>query len=424
MVKETKLYDLLGVKPDVDANQLKKSYRKLAMKYHPDRNAGNAEAQEKFKEISAAYEILSDESKRNLYDRAGEEGIKSGGGFSGRSPFSMFEDLFGGDGGFPFGGGFSHGGGRRGGGRARRGKDIVHELPISLEQMYKGCTKKMALQKQVLCRTCNGEGVDAKYVDRKDKILKCDHCKGRGVVIKVMQLGPSMVTQTQSQCTRCEGEGDQINPKFKCHTCNGSKIGKERKVLEVHVNRGMKDGQKISFHGEGDQEPEIEAGDVHFVLRQKPHECFQRKGDDLMMPMEIDLVDALCGLRRMVTTLDDRRLIICSCKGEIIRPDDTKCIDNEGMPKNGNEYVRGKLYIKFSIKFPENSWTRSIDLSMLEKMMPNRTIQHAPSIMEDDEETEEVFIEDFHAHSSRNNYEEDDESEGGHGPQGVQCQTQ
>ena len=172
MVKETKFYDLLGVSPDADENALRKAYRKLSLKYHPDKNPGDEKAAEMFKNISAAYGVLSDSEKRTLYDQYGEEGLKEGrGGGRGGDPFDIFNMFFG-------------GGGGRGGERGpRRGKDVVHQLAVTLDQFYNGVTKKLALQKTVLCDTCDGDGVKPEHSDKRDKILKCTVCRGAGVVV-------------------------------------------------------------------------------------------------------------------------------------------------------------------------------------------------------------------------------------------------
>lgn len=324
MVKETGLYDLLGVSPEADDNQLKKAYRKLAMKYHPDKNKEEG-AQEKFKNISAAYEVLSDPEKRETYNTYGEQGLKEGGGRGGGSgdPFDIFNMFFGGGG----RGGFSS---RQRG--PTKGPDVKHVLPVTLEQMYNGVTKKLSLQKKVCCRACEGEGVAPDFADRKDKILTCPDCRGQGVKMTTRSLGPGMIQQMQSACHACKAQGKSINPKYKCQVCKGAKLSKDKSILEVHVEKGMQEGTKIFFRGEGDEEPGIEPGDVVIVLQEKQHDTFERRENDLYMNMEIDLVDALCGLSRSVMTLDDRQLIVSTLSGEVIKHDDIKMIRGEGMP--------------------------------------------------------------------------------------------
>jgi len=390
MVKETKFYDLLGVSPDADENTLRKAYRKLSLKYHPDKNPGDEKAAEMFKNISAAYGVLSDSEKRTLYDQYGEEGLKEGrGGGRGGDPFDIFNMFFG-------------GGGGRGGERGpRRGKDVVHQLAVTLDQFYNGVTKKLALQKTVLCTTCDGDGVKPEHSDKRDKILKCTVCRGAGVVIRQRQLGPGMIQQMQTVCDKCGGEGDKINPKYVCGGCKGNKTKKERKILEINVDKGMEEGQKITFRGEGDQEPGIEPGNVVIVLMEKEHDTYTRKGSNLIIPMEIDLVDSLCGLKRELTTLDDRIIHVNTLPGEIISHGQLKMVKGEGMPRKGDPFNKGDLIIKFSVKLPSAEWAHNNTdkLSKLEKLLPQRSIpQPSPS-----DDAEELYLEDYEESKQRQN---------------------
>ncbi|KAJ3041600.1 Type I HSP40 co-chaperone, partial [Rhizoclosmatium hyalinum] len=277
-------------------SEIKKAYRKLALKYHPDKNPGNEEANERFKEISKAYEVLSDEQKRDMYDRYGEEGIEGAsgmGGPGGMNPGDLFSQLFGGAGGFG-------GGGRSG---PRKGKDMAHSLKVTLEDLYKGKTSKLALQKQVLCGPCEGRGGKA------GATRTCTGCQGRGVKIVIRQMGP-MIQQMQQTCPDCNGEGEIINPKDRCTACNGKKINNERKILEVFIDKGMTDGQKVVFSGEGDQAPGIVPGDIIIVIEEKAHDRFKRKGADLFIDVKIDLLTALAGGHFSIPHLDDRVLVV------------------------------------------------------------------------------------------------------------------
>lgn len=277
------------------------------MKYHPDKNPN---AGEEFKDISHAYEVLSDEQKRNIYDSYGEEGLSNEGpGGMGGSAEELFAQFFGGGlGGGMFGG--AGGGAPRG---PRKGRDLVHALKVTLEDLYKGKVSKLALQKTVLCGKCKGKG------GKEGSIKQCKGCNGTGQKIVMRQMGP-MIQRFQALCPDCNGEGEIIPAKDKCKECNGKKVTNERKVLSVHVDKGMQDGQRITFAGEADQAPNTIPGDVVFVIETKDHPRFQRKGDDLFYQAKIDLVTALVGGSFSVEHLDERFLKVEIIKGEVIGP--------------------------------------------------------------------------------------------------------
>ncbi|MBN3274296.1 DNJA4 protein, partial [Polyodon spathula] len=400
MVRETAYYDILGVNTSASPEEIKKAYRKLALKFHPDKNPNEGE---RFKLISQAYEVLSDPQKRDLYDQGGEQAIKEGGmggrGFS--SPMDIFNMFFG-------------GGGRMN--RERRGKNVVHQLSVSLEDMYNGRTRKLELQKKVICEKCNG------YGGKKGTLEKCCDCKGQGVKIQVKQIGPGMIQQIQSMCEECQGQGERFSSKDRCKKCNGLKVERKKKILEVHVDKGMKDEQKITFHGEGDQEPGLEPGDVIIILDQKEHPVFQRHGDNLIMKMEIQLVEALCGFKKTIGTLDNRKLLINSSPGKVIKHNDIKCVQNEGMPIYRAPYEKGQLIIQFLVTFPENGWLPKHMLPQLEALLPPR---EDLMLVDDMEEVDLVEVEhgSHHSHKYRGEaYQEEDEERTLNS--GVQCQTQ
>jgi len=400
MPKETRLYDILGVGPSSNETELKKAYRKLAIKFHPDKNPNDPSAAEKFKDISHAYEVLSDEKKRRIYDEGGEQALKEGGGGDhGHSAFDIF-DMF-------FGGGM---GGKR---QPTKGKDVVHQLKVSLDDLYNGVTKRLSLQKNVICDKCKGRG------GKEGATSTCGSCRGSGMQIKIHQLGPGMVQQIQTVCRDCEGKGERISAKDRCKGCNGRKVTKTSKILEVHIDKGMSEGQKVVFHGEGDQEPGLDAGDVIIVLVEREHAVFHRQNDDLMMKMDITISEALTGFQRVIHTLDKRDIVITSQPGEVIKFGEVKCVTDEGMPIHRNPFQKGRLVIQFKVEFPANNWCSEENMKKLEAILPAKEV----AIVTD--EMEEVTLTEYdpsvRSHHTRNAYDEDDE-DGSH-PRGMQCQT-
>jgi DnaJ family protein A protein 2 len=312
MVKETKFYDLLGVGPDASDAQLKTAYKKGALKFHPDKNAHNPDAEAKFKDISQAYEVLADPQKRQLYDQYGEEGLEQGGmGGGGMSAEDLFSQFFGGGGMGGFGGMFGGGGMRDPG--PKKARTIHHVHKVSLEDIYRGKVSKLALQKSVICPKCDGRG------GKEGAVKTCAGCNGQGMKTMMRQMGP-MIQRFQTVCPDCNGEGETIRDKDKCKQCSGKKTIVERKVLHVHVDRGVQSGTKLDFRGEGDQMPGVQPGDVQFEIEQKPHPRFQRKGDDLFYHAEIDLLTALAGGALYIEHLDERWLTVDIVPGEVVSP--------------------------------------------------------------------------------------------------------
>ncbi len=230
----------------------------------------------------------------------------------------LFSQFFGG--GSAFGGMFGGGGmGMRDPG-PKKARTIHHVHKVSLEDIYRGKVSKLALQKSVICPKCDGRG------GKEGAVKKCSGCDGQGMKTMMRQMGP-MIQRFQTVCPDCQGEGEIIRDRDRCKQCNGKKTVIERKVLHVHVDKGVKNGHKIDFRGEGDQMPGIMPGDVQFEIDQKPHPRFQRKDDDLFYHAEIDLVTALSGGAIYIEHLDDRWLTVNIVPGEIISPGE-QCIYN------------------------------------------------------------------------------------------------
>ncbi|XP_015111729.1 dnaJ homolog subfamily A member 1 [Diachasma alloeum] len=394
MVKETTFYDILGVKPDCSQDDLKKAYRKLALKYHPDKNPNEGE---RFKQISQAYEVLSNPEKKRIYDTGGEQALKEGGMSSGfSSPMDIFDVFFGG------------GSGSRN--RRYKGDNVVHRLSVSLEELYKGTTRKLALQKNVICDKCEG------YGGKKGSAQQCSTCHGTGMIVQITPIGQGVVQQIRGPCTNCKGQGEYFASRDRCKQCTGRKTIRDRKILEVHIDKGMVDGQRIVFSGEGDQEPGLEPGDIIIILDEKEHPTFKRSGHNLLMTMTLNLVEALCGFQKIVRTLDDRDLLITSLPGNVVKHGDLKCVLNEGMPVYRDPFTRGKLTIHFTLEYP-----KTIDpaiVSKLEQILPPRDHTIIP------DGAEEVLLEDFDpiadAQEQRERGEAYDEDKGS---SRVQCAT-
>jgi len=310
------------------------------MKYHPDKNPGNKEAEEKFKEISEAYEILSDETKRKAYDLGGKEGLDHQGGYGHVDPMSLFEELF--SGGF-FGGGFGFEGlfGRRDSNQRKRMQVAVR---CTLEELYAGAVKKTKVTRNVTCKTCNGTG--AKGRARKQT---CYSCNGNGVRITRTNFG--FLTQAvQTTCPECNGMGTTISEKDKCETCDGSQMVEETKTIEIKVKPGMEQNDYIVYEGDtGKKEAEI-----IFVILEQEHDLFYREGHHLLMKYNLSLVEALCGYELSIRQLNGETLLVKSRKDEIVKPGSVREIPGEGMPTKEEPKRRGNLYIQLDVDFPEN----------------------------------------------------------------------
>ncbi|XP_010535721.1 PREDICTED: chaperone protein dnaJ 3 [Tarenaya hassleriana] len=411
----TKFYEILGVPKNASQEDLKKAYKKAAIKNHPDKGGDP----EKFKELAQAYEVLSDPEKREIYDQYGEDALKEGmgGPGGGHDPFDIFSSFFGGG---PFGGGSSRGR------RQRRGEDVVHPLKVSLEDLYLGTTKKLSLTRNALCSKCNGKG------SKSGASMKCAGCQGTGMKVTIRQLGPGMIQQMQHACNECKGTGETISDRDRCPQCKGDKVIPEKKVLEVHVEKGMQHSQKITFSGQADEAPDTVTGDIVFVLQQKEHPRFKRKGDDLFVEHTLSLTEALCGFQFAQTHLDGRQLLIRSNPGEVVKPDSYKAINDEGMPIYQRPFMKGKLYIHFSVEFPES--LSPDQAKAIEAVLPGRPSSSKKQLTEMEiDECEETTLHDVSnmeeemrrkQQAQREAYDDDDDDDGPHGAQRVQCAQQ
>lgn len=302
MAAKRDYYEVLGVPKSADAATIKKAYRKLAIKYHPDKNPDDKAAEEKFKEAAEAYEILSNEDKKARYDRFGHAGVDPNANFGGRGSMTMddifqnFGDIFEGAGGFSsfFGGG--SGRSRSGTGRGQRGSNLRIRVGLTLEEISNGVTKKIKVKKQVVCTTCNGSGAKD-----KSSVRTCQTCGGSGYVRQTRNtfLGQMQTTVT---CPTCNGTGQQITAN--CPTCRGDGRVYGEETLEIDIPAGVEEGMQLSMRGKGNvglrNGP---AGDLLINIEEQPHDHFQRDGMNLIYDLYLNFADAALGTSVEVPTI-------------------------------------------------------------------------------------------------------------------------
>ena len=347
-MSKTDYYKVLGVGKNADSGELRKAFRKLAMKYHPDRNTSDASAEEKFKEAKEAFDVLSDPQKRQLYDRFGHEGVRAaGGGASSQGPGGSFNDIFG----DVFSDIFRQSGtwsGGHGHSRQNRGSDILVEVAISLEEAAAGVTRNANFQVQASCDSCKGSGARSGSSKKA-----CTDCDGKGA-IRVQQGFFSL----QQQCPRCNGTGEMIvDP---CPACRGQGRVRGKKELNVKIPAGVDDGDRLRMTGEGEAGVAgASPGDAYFEISIQPHTHFQRNGSDLHSKVSIDIGTAALGGDVKVRTIDGNvnlKIPAGTQSGKILRlrglglksphsssKGDQLCHISVGTPVNLNSRQRAQL---------------------------------------------------------------------------------
>lgn len=368
-------YEVLGVDKSASADQIKKAYRKMAIQYHPDKNPGDKEAEEKFKEAAEAYDVLSNPEKKQRYDQFGHAGVGgaagggfNAGGFSMEDIFSQFGDIFGGHfgggfGGFSgFGGGF--GGGR--GARVQRGSDIRIRVKLSLKEVVHGVEKKVRINKMVQCSECGGKGA-ASEAD----IKTCETCHGSGVVTKVVQ---TMLGQMQSQsvCPTCKGEGKIITKP--CAKCGGSGLVKDSEEISFKIPAGVAQGMQLTVQGKGNAAKNGGInGDLLVVIEEEPDKELQRDGNDLIYSLFISVPDAILGTTAEVPAVDGKLRIKIepgTQSGKILR------LRGKGVP-DVNGYGSGDLLVYVQVWIPKS--TTAEERAQLEKMKKSSNFSPKPN---------------------------------------------
>lgn len=360
MANKRDYYEILGVSKNASLDEIKKAYRKLALQYHPDRNKGNKEAEEKFKEATEAYEVLRDDQKRKIYDQFGHAGLSgSGAGSSGfgQGAYSDFSDIFQGSGiedifdnifgGMGFGGSTS-----RGRQESRRGADLRYNMEVELEDVFHGKEVKIQIPREEHCERCNGTG------SADGKLETCPTCGGHGQVRR-----SSGFFSIASTCPDCGGSGHKIkNP---CPACRGSGLVNKRKTLSIRIPAGVESGTRLKISGEGEAGPKGgPSGDLFVVIQVKKHRRFEREAADLLLRMQVPVTTALLGGEIDITTINDSKVKLKIPAGT--QPNTTLRIRGKGLPymsygsSSSGRY--GDLLIEIKVDIPKSLSTRSKQL--------------------------------------------------------------
>ena len=376
MANKRDYYEVLGVDKNASTDEIKKAYRKLAVKYHPDKNPGDKEAEEKFKEAAEAYSVLSDADKKARYDQFGHAGVEGAGpDFSGGfgNLNDILNDLFGGafGGGFGGFGGFGGGfGGNRGGRqqqRVYRGRDIRVRVKLTLEEIAKGVEKEISIEKSVPCSECGGKGAK-----NSSDIKTCPGCNGTGQVQRVVNsfLGQ---TVTYSTCQQCGGEGKIIsNP---CRHCNGTGLVRKRETIKVNIPAGVEAGMQLTVHGEGHAAKNNGInGDLLVVIEEQEHQDFKREGNNLYYTKIISVIDAMLGTEVDIPCLDGNYRIKIDAgtqSGTVVR------LRNKGLPSVNGYGGTGDMYVKIAVWIPKK--LEKEDKAIIESLKNKQSFKPNPS---------------------------------------------
>jgi molecular chaperone DnaJ len=364
-------YEVLGVSKSASEAELKKAYRKKAIQFHPDKNPGDKEAEENFKEAAEAYEVLSNPEKRQRYDQFGHAGMggAAGGGFGGgmnmEDIFSHFGDIFGG--GSFFGGGF--GGGGRSSRRVNRGSNLRVKVKLTLKEIAEGVEKKIKVKKYVECNSCNGSGA-------KDgsSFSTCSTCNGSGQVTRVQNTILGQM-QTASTCPSCHGEGKMITNK--CTSCAGEGIVRDEEIISINIPAGVAEGMQLSVSGKGNAARRGGInGDLLILIQEEEHPELVRDENDLLYNLFISIPDSILGTAVEIPTIENKVKVKIdggTQPGKILR------LRGKGLP-DVNGYGRGDLLVKINVWVPNN--VSKEEKKILEKLQSSESFQPKPSSQE------------------------------------------
>ena len=370
MSEKRDYYEVLGVERNANADEIKKAYRKAAIKYHPDKNPGDKEAEEKFKEAAEAYDVLSNQDKRARYDQFGHAGMSGaagggfgGGGFSGgfsmEDIFSQFGDIFGGH----FGGFSSRGGGRR----VNRGSDIRVKVKLTLSEIANGTTKKLKISKTIACDKCGGSGAKD-----SSSYSTCSTCNGTGVVTRVENTFFGRM-QTQGVCPTCGGEGKTITAK--CDKCSGEGVVRGDEVVEIKIPAGVGEGMAVTVQGKGNAARRGGVnGDLLVMIDEERHPELVRDGNDLIHNLNLTVTTCILGGEVEVPTIDGKAKIKIAAgthAGKVLR------LRGKGLP-DVNGYGRGDILIVVDITIPSS--LTSEERKLVEKLADQPHFKEAESV--------------------------------------------
>lgn len=363
MAEKRDYYEVLGVAKTATAEEIKKAYRKLAIQYHPDKNPGNKEAEEKFKEAAEAYSVLSDPEKRKRYDQFGQAGLGGAGGFGGgrghgmsmEDIFSQFGDIFGSFGGFGGFGGFSSGSQGRTR-RVMRGSDLRVKLKLTLEEIAQGVEKKIKVKKAVSCPRCQGTGA------KDGKAFKtCETCHGQGRVVHTQQTILGMMQQV-SECPSCHGQGKVITDR--CPECNGEGVVYQDEIISIDIPAGVEAGMQLSVAGKGNAAPRGGInGDLLVLIEEVEHKDFQRDHQNLHYTLPISYMDAALGATVEVPTLGGKAKIKIEAgtpSGKLLR------LRGQGFPSIQRGMPKGDMIVSVHVVVPRH--LNKEEKELLEKM--------------------------------------------------------